>query len=159
GAHGPHRSDRAPEQGPGAGRGAAGLSGARRQGAGPALFVGPDLDSARRLGGSGSLGDSLFPALELANALRRSAALVPIFWGLFANVHTRGRVRRVAALGHAGHAETYGDPDLLILGHFAAADAYFFLGDPSKARADADRVLMLYSEERHGHLFGIRSHA
>jgi class 3 adenylate cyclase len=39
--------------------------------------------------------DNLHPALELANALRRNDALVPIFWGLFSNVQTRGR----AALG------------------------------------------------------------
>jgi hypothetical protein len=34
----------------------------------------------------------------------------------------------------------------------------FFLDDPSKARADADRVFMLYSEERDGHLLAILSH-
>jgi hypothetical protein len=39
----------------------------------------------------------------------------------------------------------------------ASADAYFFLGDPNKAREHADRMLALYSEERHGHLLGILS--
>jgi hypothetical protein len=51
-------------------------------------------------------------------------------------------------------AETYGDPDLLILGHLAATNAHFWLGDPIKSREHADRVLALYSEERHGHLVG-----
>ena len=40
----------------------------------------------------------------------------------------------------------------------SGADALFFLGDPSKARANADRVSMLYSEERDGHLLAILSH-
>src|SRR5262249_17641957 len=102
---------------------------------------------------------SLFPALELANALRRSDALVPIFWGLFAHVHTRGRAAesRRWATQAMDAAAAYGDPGLLILAHFAGADAHFFLGEPSKARENADQVLALYSEERHGHLLGILS--
>jgi hypothetical protein len=55
-------------------------------------------------------------------------------------------------------AETYGDPDLVILGHLAAMNAHFWLGDPIKTREHADRVLALYSEERHGHLVGILNH-
>ena len=89
--------------------------------------------------------DSLHPALTLANALRRSDALAPIFWGLFANVHTRGRAAesRHWAAQAMDAAETYGDPDLVIIAHMAVADAYFFLGDPGKSREGADRVLAL----------------
>jgi predicted ATPase len=101
--------------------------------------------------------DNLHPALELANALRRNDALVPIFWGLFSNVQTRGRAAEslhwVAQAMNA--AETYSDPDLLIVGHFTAVLAYFRLGDPIKPREHADRVLALYIEERHGHLASI----
>jgi predicted ATPase len=101
--------------------------------------------------------DSLHPALELANALRRNDALVPILWGLFVHVLTRGRVAEslhwVKQLMNA--AETYGDPDLLIVGHHAVVAAHFWLGDPIKTREHADRVLALYSEKRHGHLVGI----
>ncbi len=52
-------------------------------------------------------------------------------------------------------AETYGDADLLIVGHLAALVAYFWLGDLVKVREHADWVLALYSEERHAHLVGI----
>ena len=52
-------------------------------------------------------------------------------------------------------AEAYGDTDLLIVGHLAAATAYRWLGDAIKVREHADRLLELYSEERHGHLVGI----
>src|SRR5262249_39966884 len=45
--------------------------------------------------------------------------------------------------------------DLLILGHHLAMIAYCWLGDPIKTREHADRVLALYSEERHRHLVGI----
>jgi predicted ATPase len=101
--------------------------------------------------------NSLHPALGLAHSLRRNDALLPILWGLFGHVQTRGRVaeslRWVTQLMNA--AETYRDPDPLILGHYAAAITHFWLGDPIKAREHADRVLALYSEERHGHLVGI----
>jgi class 3 adenylate cyclase/tetratricopeptide (TPR) repeat protein len=100
--------------------------------------------------------DSLHPALGLANSLHRNDALVPIMWGVFRHVLTRGRVaeslRWVTQTMNA--AETCGDPDLLIVGHHSAVTAYFWLGDPIKSREHADRVLELYSEERH-HLTGI----
>jgi predicted ATPase len=100
--------------------------------------------------------DSLHPALGLANALRRNDALVPILWGLFRYVQG-GRVadslRWVTQLMNA--AEAYGDPDLLIVGHTAALNAHFWLGDAIKTREHTDRVLALYDEERHGHLAGI----
>jgi hypothetical protein len=101
--------------------------------------------------------DSLHPALDLANSLRRNDSLVPIFRGLFANMLTRGRVaeslRWVTQLMNA--SETFGDADLLIVGHVAAVIAHSWLGDPIKTREHADRVLMLYGEERHGHLVGV----
>jgi hypothetical protein len=101
--------------------------------------------------------DNLHPALGPANALCRYDALLPILWGLFLHVLTRGRVaeslRWVTQLMNA--AETYRVPDLLIVGHLAATLAYFFLGDPIKAREHADGVLALYSKEQHGHLAGI----
>jgi hypothetical protein len=101
--------------------------------------------------------DSLHPALGPANALCRNDALLPILWGLFLHVLTRGRVadslRWVTQLMNA--AETYRVPDLLIVGRLAATIAYFWLGDPIKSRENADRVLALYSKEQHGHLAGI----
>jgi predicted ATPase len=101
--------------------------------------------------------DSLHPALRLAKALNRNDALLPILWGLFANVVCTGRVaeslRWITQLMDA--AETYGDPDLLIVGHHSAVNAYFWLGDPIKVREHADRVLALYTDERHGHLADI----
>ncbi len=101
--------------------------------------------------------DSLHPALGTANSLRRNDALLPILYGLFLHVLVNGRVAEslcwVAQLMNA--AETYRDADLLIVGHIAAVVAYFWLGDPIKSREHVDRVLALYSEERHGHLVGI----
>jgi class 3 adenylate cyclase/predicted ATPase len=104
--------------------------------------------------------DSLHPALSLANALRRNDSLVSVLWGLFRHVLNRGRVAEslhyVTQAMNA--AETYGQPDLLILGHHAAFNAHFLLGDLIKTREHADRVLALYCEERHGHLVGILNH-
>jgi hypothetical protein len=55
-------------------------------------------------------------------------------------------------------AETYHDSDLLLVAHFAAMGAYFWLGDPIKSREHADQLLALYSEERHGGLAEILNH-
>jgi class 3 adenylate cyclase len=104
--------------------------------------------------------DSLHPALGLAHSLRRNDALLPILWGLFIHVVTKGRVaeslRWVTEAMNA--AETYADPDLLILGHSLAVIAYGWLGDPIKTLKHADRVSALYSEAQHGHLVGMLNH-
>jgi hypothetical protein len=104
--------------------------------------------------------DSLHPALALANSLRRNDALVGILWGLFIHVMCRGRVaeslRWVARMQEA--AETYNDPDLLIIGHEAAVTAYGWLGNPIKIREHADRLLALYGGERDARLVDILNH-
>jgi predicted ATPase len=104
--------------------------------------------------------DSLHPALALAHSLRRNDGLLPILWGLFLHVLTRGRVSEslcwVARMHEA--AETSGDPDLLIVAHLAAVTAYFYLGDPIKTQEHADKQLALYSEDRHARLVGLLNH-
>jgi predicted ATPase len=104
--------------------------------------------------------DSLHPALGLANALGRSDALLPILWGLWVNVMTRGRIaeslRWVAQMLDA--AETHQDRDLRIVGHTAAVDTYGWLGELNKSREHADQVLALYNEERHRHLTWALNH-
>jgi predicted ATPase len=101
--------------------------------------------------------DSFFPALGLANSLRRNDALVPIFFGLWSIVLGAGRaaesLRWITELMNA--AEAYGDTDLLIVGHYGAAVTHFCLGNPIKTREHADQLSALYSEDRHGHLVGI----
>jgi hypothetical protein len=104
--------------------------------------------------------DSLYPALGLAESLRRTDALVPILCGLYVWVFCRGRVAELLVWVERAMnaAETYGDLDLLILGHFAALNAHYWLGDPVKTREHADRVLTLYTEDRHAHLVGMLNH-
>jgi class 3 adenylate cyclase/predicted ATPase len=98
--------------------------------------------------------DSLHPALGLANTLRRNDALLPILFGIWAYVLCVGRVpeslRWVAQISDA--AAAYRDSDLLILEHWCAMNSYICLGEPIKARQHADKILSLYSQERHGHL-------
>jgi hypothetical protein len=52
-------------------------------------------------------------------------------------------------------AEACGDPDLLIVGNFAAATANMELGNLIRTREHADRMLALYREERQAHLADI----
>jgi ATP/maltotriose-dependent transcriptional regulator MalT len=69
----------------------------------------------------------------------------------------RGRVAESLRWVHQMQeaAQTSDDPDLMIVGHLAAVHAYLRLGDPVKAGEHVNRVLALYSQERHGHLVGM----
>jgi predicted ATPase/class 3 adenylate cyclase len=104
--------------------------------------------------------DSLFPAMRIANSLRRSDAMVPIFWGLYTNVLTTGRVeeslRWAARIVEA--AEAHSHQDLLMIGRLATANSYFWLGELIKAREHTEQVLSLYQEEQHGRLVDILNH-
>jgi class 3 adenylate cyclase/tetratricopeptide (TPR) repeat protein len=99
----------------------------------------------------------LHPALGLANSLRRNDSLLRVLDGLLSHVLVSGRVaeslRWVARMQEA--AESSSDPHLLIVWHRNAATAYFWLGDPIKAKEHADRVLALYDKERDGALVEI----
>jgi class 3 adenylate cyclase/tetratricopeptide (TPR) repeat protein len=103
---------------------------------------------------------SLHPALSLAKSLQRNDALVPILWGLFANVLTQGRIAEALQWTQEmlDIAEATGDGDLLITGHASACDCRFFMGDFGKAVEHTDKVLDLYNPEAHGHLADILNH-
>ncbi len=77
---------------------------------------------------------SLHPALALAKSLARHAPLVPIYWGLFANVMTQGRVAECLpwAQEMLDVAEVTSDADL-IAGHMTASVGYHWLGEFSRA--------------------------
>jgi predicted ATPase len=103
---------------------------------------------------------SLRPALDLTRALGRDDALLPILWGLWANVLVSGRLPEslhwVTQISDA--AEAYRDPDFVMLEHVCAMTSYLWLGDPIKGREHADQTLLLYGEEQHGHLVQIINH-
>ena len=101
--------------------------------------------------------DALYPALGLANSLRRNDALVATLFGLWANTFTRGRVAESLCWFRQtlDAAEAYGDPVLQILGHYTAVVNYFYLGDLVNARQHAGHLLARYAEERHGHLMSV----
>jgi tetratricopeptide (TPR) repeat protein len=97
---------------------------------------------------------SLHPALGLAKSRSRHEALVPIYYGLYVNVLVQGRVAESLAWVNEmlASAEATGDPDLLIVGHRTACTTYFALGDFNQSREHGNRVVALYSEEKHRHL-------
>ena len=94
---------------------------------------------------------SLHPALALAKSLERPDALTAIYWGLFSNVLTQGRVAESLQWVEEmlGVAEARGDADLLIVGHMSACVSYTWMGDFTRATEHADRVLGLYDAEKH----------
>ena len=109
---------------------------------------------ARRGFAASEAWSSLHPALGLAKSLSRHEALVPIYNGLHTNVLVQGRA--ADALDWVNEmlasAEASGDPDLLIVGHRSACITHFYRGDFNRSREHGDRVLALYSEEKHRHL-------
>jgi class 3 adenylate cyclase len=97
---------------------------------------------------------SLQPALALAKSLERHDALVPILWGLTANVQIQGRIAESLPwveemLDIAGATR---DADMLIGGHARACTCYCFAGEFIKVLGHADKVLGLYDDEKHRHL-------
>jgi predicted ATPase len=67
-------------------------------------------------------------------------------------------LRAIHAVPNGVTAERYNDSSLLVFGHYAAVNSYFWLGDLIKAREHGDRVLELYSDEQHGRLVDILNH-
>ena len=112
---------------------------------------------ARRGFAASEAWSSLHLALGLAKSLSRHEALVPIYYGLCISVQVQGR--GAEALGWVNEmlatAEASGDADLLISGHRSACTTYFWWGDFNQSREHGDRVLALYSEEKHRHLADI----
>jgi class 3 adenylate cyclase/tetratricopeptide (TPR) repeat protein len=100
---------------------------------------------------------SFHPALGLAKSLGRHEALVPIYYGLWASVITQGQLAQALAWVNEmlATAKASGDLDLLIVGHSAACTTYYWRGEFISSREHADRVLALYSEEKHHHLADI----
>jgi class 3 adenylate cyclase len=100
---------------------------------------------------------SLHPALALAKSLGRHDALLPIYWGLTANIMIQGRVAESLpwAQEMLDIAEATGDADLLITGHARACGCYCYAGEHTKVLEHADKVLALYDDEKHRHLADI----
>ncbi|MGH6629337.1 MAG: adenylate/guanylate cyclase domain-containing protein, partial [Burkholderiales bacterium] len=86
---------------------------------------------------------SFHPALALAKSLRRNDALVPILWGLWANVMTQGRVAESLpwAQETLDTAKATGDSNPLIAGHTLASACYFWMGRLIESLEHGDQVL------------------
>jgi tetratricopeptide (TPR) repeat protein len=112
---------------------------------------------ARRGWAAQEVWESLHPALGLARTLGRADALLSILVRNHIHVLTTGRVAESLrwATQVMEAAEAHRDPDILIGGHNALANSYFYLGELTKAREHADQVLSLHTEQRHGDLVRI----
>ena len=104
--------------------------------------------------------NALHPALALAKSLRRNDALLPILWGLRANISTQGQVADslpwAQEMLDAAHA--YSDDNLLVAGHATLCACYFWMGRLLEAVNQSDRVIALYDETKHHHLVTLTNH-
>ncbi len=98
--------------------------------------------------------DSFYPALVLAKSLGRNEALVPIYYGLWANVVTKGHFAEALVWVNEmlATAKTSGDLDLAIVAHCAACITTYWRGEFSQSREHGERVLALYHDDQHRHL-------
>ena len=103
---------------------------------------------------------SLHPALALAKSLERHDALTPILWGLTRHIFSQGRVAEALPWVEEmlNLAKAAGDADLLIAGHALACTCYYFAGELTKVLEHADKVLVLYDNDKHRHLADIINH-
>jgi class 3 adenylate cyclase/tetratricopeptide (TPR) repeat protein len=100
------------------------------------------------------------PAIPLARSLGRAEALIPLLWGLWVVVLTRGRIeesmRWVDQLGRIG--EETGSETATLVAHTARAITHFWLGNFDECRAGYGRVLELYDREKHTSIVTMTNH-
>ena len=104
--------------------------------------------------GAPEVWSNLHPALGLAKALGRHEALVSIYFGLHNNVLVQGRAAETLDWVNEmlASAEARGDSGLRVVGHRAACNTYYSLGDFDRSREHGEKVLALYDEVKHRHL-------
>jgi predicted ATPase len=98
--------------------------------------------------------DALTPASELARALGDASALVPISFGLWANVLVRGRIAESlnAAREATEQARSLGNGDLEIVAHCENMVSHYWLGNFILAKEHGERIRSLYREDAHRHI-------
>ncbi len=104
--------------------------------------------------------NSLHPALPLAKSLGRNVALLPILWGLRANVHSRGRVAEALpwAQEMLGAAQETGDPNLLISAQIGLCVCYFWLGKLTESLEHEKNVMAIYDADKFRHIVDLVNH-
>ncbi|WP_218508866.1 AAA family ATPase [Variovorax sp. dw_308] len=98
--------------------------------------------------------DSLLPALKLVDSAASGRDVLAVYWGLFANTLSQGRVaesvdwaEQLLAMGR----ET-GDSDMLITAHLMMSVSTFWLGELLTSRAHIEELTRIYDPVRHRHI-------
>ncbi|OUL99177.1 AAA family ATPase [Variovorax sp. JS1663] len=98
--------------------------------------------------------ESLLPALKLVDSAASGRDTLPVYWGLFANTLSMGRVaesvqwaEQLLAMGKES-----GDTDILVTAHLMMSVSTFWLGDLLTCRAHAEAVASVYDPVRHRHI-------
>jgi predicted ATPase len=98
--------------------------------------------------------DTLSPAPALAQSLGDAAEMVPISFGLWANILVRGGIAEslVAAKQAMTQAQSLRDSDLEIVAEVEQMVSEFWLGHFLSAKEHGDRVRALYRDDAHRHI-------
>jgi class 3 adenylate cyclase len=98
--------------------------------------------------------ESLLPALKLVSSAAAGRDVLPVYWGLFANTLSQGRVaesvhwaQQLLAMGNES-----GDTDILVTAHLMMSVSTFWLGDLLTCRAHADELTGVYDPVEHRHI-------
>ena len=98
--------------------------------------------------------DALSPAPALAQALGDASEMVPISFGLWANVLVRGRIAESLTLAHEAmeQARSLGDENHRIVAHCEAMVSQFWLGNFLLAKEHGEQIRSLYRIDEHHHI-------
>ncbi|WP_076999645.1 AAA family ATPase [Variovorax sp. KK3] len=98
--------------------------------------------------------ESLLPALKLVGSAASGRDTLPVYWGLFANTLSMGRVaesvqwaQQLLAMGQDG-----GDSDVLVTAHLMMCVSTFWLGDLLTCRTHAEALTHVYDPVAHRHI-------
>ncbi len=98
--------------------------------------------------------DNFESGLKLAKSLGQHQALVPIYYGLWGSVLTRGHF--ASALEWVDEilesARLSDNADLSIMGHAVACTTHYWRGEFTQSRQHGEKVVADYDPDQHGHL-------
>ncbi|MDM0106333.1 AAA family ATPase [Variovorax sp. J22R24] len=104
--------------------------------------------------------DSLLPALRLVRSAASGRDVVPVYWGLFSNTLSQGRVaesvewaEQLLAMG-----QQKDDSDILVTAHLMMSVSTFWLGKLLTSRAHAEALASIYDPAKHRHIADAINH-
>lgn len=104
--------------------------------------------------------ECLLPALKLTASAKTGREILPVYWGLFSNTLSQGRVADSLQWAEELLAKGVesGDGEILITAHLMMTVSHFWLGELMTCRAHIMAVMKLYDPVRHRPIADVINH-